>query len=392
MSRPVALTLMVAIAIAAFFAGRMSPSDQDRDATPRAPTAAEIDRPTQAAYDNLFEKFEETERTNQLLRGELEKARERPPVEVIVEEPLPETASSEPRFVFEEQSEVLKQIDWAAVGLSFKELPPLLSRLHRALDEGKSPIEVEGIGDLQRWNGPLLNEAGKIHKAGLSGTGVNGSFTHPALIANQVYAALASTDQKLTESQIEQLRTLGDQFIAAEATRVAGYNDATYGLTKVIEECALKDRMYAAIDAMVTPGQLALLHPEDVRGYTQGDLFCSGMVWLQVARPVGFVNRADLSDRLSSMLIAKERVPAAHHELFRSIVTEWVNALPDALLAEPLSPRAGSGMMQVGHITAASHEMLKLRQALATRVPDEAFQARIKQGAHVAVPYRRVAK
>ena len=216
--------------------------------------------------------------------------------------------------------------------------------------------------------------------------------THPAIIANQVYAALASSDQKLTEAQIEQLRTLGDQFIAAEAARVAAYNDTTYRLTKVIEECALKDRMYAAIDAMVTPEQLAILHPEDVRGYTQGDLFCSGMVWLQVARPVGILERADLSDQLANMLIARERVPAAHHELARSIVTEWVNALPDALLAEPLTPRAGSGMMQVTHVTAVSREMLKLRQALATRIPDEAFQARIKQGAYVPIPYRRAGK
>ena len=67
MSRPVALILMVAIAVAAFFAGRMTPAGQDRNATARAPTAAETNRPTQAAYDNLFEKFDETARTNKLL-------------------------------------------------------------------------------------------------------------------------------------------------------------------------------------------------------------------------------------------------------------------------------------------------------------------------------------
>lgn len=393
MSRPVALILMVAVAAASFFAGRTTVSSTAPDKNRRADAERSATRPTQEAYDDLFRKFEETSQSADRLRSELDEALSKQ----VEPEPAPEPEATDrdpsaPQFVFESHAEVLKQIDWAVIGKSFEALPPLLGRLHRGISEGKNPMQIEGFGDIQRWNGPLLNEAAKIQQAGISGTGVNGPFTHPAFIVNQVYAALASSEQELSDSQVEQLRALGDRYVAAEATRAASYDDTTYGLQQVIEECALKDRLYGEIDALATPEQLAVLHPDDVRGFTQGDLFSSGMVWLQVARPMAFLARSDLAEQVANKIILGESLPAAHHELARSIIAEWASALPDDLLAEPLSPRAGSGMMKVTHITATAHEFLKLRYALATRVPDEAFQQRVKNGVRVLVPYRKTAK
>ena len=297
---------------------------------------------------------------------------------------------SAPRFLFEGNEEMLKSIDWKVMGEALNAMPPLLHELRDAMmaDPPDRARLLAVSGKIQRWNGPLLGQAAHMEKANLSGTGTNGIWTHPVLVVNEVYATLAQSEHALTAAQIPQLQAIGDRFKEAEAKRVAAYTDATYGVEKVIEETALRDELFAAIDNILTPEQQNVLHPEESRGYTTADMFSSAILWNTLIQPVRFSTRADLSTQIANMIISRERVPDAHHDAVRSITTEWVTALPDELMNEPHSAAVDIRIMRVAHITPCAHQVLKLRKELATRVPDDGFRARMRGGKGILVWFR----
>jgi len=395
MSRSIALALAAAVGLAAFFAGRMTQTNADgRAETPRAPSAAEQDsHVTREAYDSLYAKLTESQRVVESQKRELIQAAASKPDPVPEPEPEPTTepvAEDGPRFVFEGEEEMLKSIDWKVMGEALHAMPALLNELRDAMSA--IPVDrarlLEVSGKIQRWNGPLLGQAAKMEKANLSGTGTNGIWTHPVLVVNEVYATLAQSDHKMTAAQIPQLKQIGDQFKEAEARRVAAYTDATYGVQKVLEETALRDELFKAIDGILTPEQQNVLHPPESRGYTTADLFSSALLWNTLIQPVQFSARTDLGTQIANMIISREKVPAAHHDAVRAIIAEWASTLPDALLTEPQTPVVNIRIMRVAHIRPCAEQVLMLRKQLATRVPDAPFQARMKEGKGVLVWFK----
>ncbi|MHC4847109.1 MAG: hypothetical protein ACYTEG_01495 [Planctomycetota bacterium] len=393
MSRPIAFTLMAAIALTAFFAGRMSQSKSDERAeVARSPSAEEQDsHVTREAYDALRVKLTEARRVIESQKRELvETAAAKPEPEPEAAPAIEAESGSAPRFVFKGQEDMLKSIDWKVMGEALNAMPALLHELREAMSA--SPIDrprlLEVSGKIQRWNGPLLSQAAQMEKANLSGTGTNGIWTHPILVVNQVYATLAVSEHKMTEAQIPQLQQIGDRFREAEARRVAAETDAMFGVEKVLAETALRDELFTAIDGMLTPEQQDVLHPEESRGYTTADMFSSAILWNTLIHPVQFSARSDLAMQIANVVIANEKVPAPHHDAVRAVVTEWTNALPDALLTEPQTAAVGIRIMRVAHITQCAKQVLKLRKELANRVPDDGFQARMKGGKGVIVWFK----
>lgn len=387
MSKPIAFTLMVAVGLAAFFAGRATQSkSEERAETDRAPSVAEQQaHVTREAYDALRTKLTEAERVIESQKRELVEASAKAPIPEPEPEKEPEeeaVISSAPQFVFEGQEDMLKSIDWKLMGEALNAMPALLHELREAMSA--TPVDrarlLEVSGKIQQWNGPLLGQAAKMEKANLSGTGTNGIWTHPVLVVNEVYATLAQSDHKMTAAQIPQLQAIGDRFKEAEAVRVASYTEDTFGLETVIGETALRDELFAAIDGILTPEQQNVLHPEESRGYTTADMFSSAILWNTLIQPIRFRDRNDLGKQVTNMIISRERVPDAHHETVRAIITEWANAVPDALLAEPHSSLVDIRIMRVDHIRPCAAQCLKLRKELATRVPDAGFRGRIKGG------------
>jgi hypothetical protein len=383
---------MAAIAAAAFFVGRLTQPADEREPTPRTVNPDDDIREAKAAYDNAIRKLEAANAENTSLKQQLAEATAPPPEPETEPDSMAPTTdeppSSAPRFVYKDQEAVLKELDWKVVGEAMNAMPPLLRNLAIGVREGKNVMQIEGIGEIQRWNGPLLTQAMKLKVGGLSGTGVNGAWTHPAAVVNQVYAVLVQTDRKMTEPQIEQLKALGDRFIEAEARRMASYEASTFRLQMVIEEAALRDELYAEIDTLLTPEQRNLLHAEDIRGSTKSDFYCSGMVWLTVAQPIRFRERGDLASQIANLIIARDRVPDAHRDTVRKIVDEWAQALPDKMLSVPHDAEAAIGIMKVTHITAGAKQTLKLRKALAQGVPDDGFRKACRESPGAAVPYR----
>jgi len=381
---------MLAIGAAAFFAGRMTQSKSDtRAETNRAPSVEEqAAHVTREAYDALHAKLTQAEAVVESQKRQLAKATAEAPQPETEAVPDPEPTvdavrESAPRFVFEGQEEMLKSIDWKIMGETLNKMPSLLHELREVVST--EPLDqarfLETAGKVQALNGPLLGFASKMGNTDLSGTGTNGVWTHPVLVVNQVYATLAASEHKMTEAQVPQLQQIGDRYKEAEARRVASYTEDTFGLAKVIEETALRDELFAAIDGILTPEQQNVLHPDGSRGYTAADLFSSALLWNTLVQPVAFRARADLGSQIANMIISAEKVPNANADAVRAVVAEWAAALPDALLKEPHTTAVEMvRIMRVSHITACAKQSLKLRKELARRVPNEAFQKRISRG------------
>jgi RNA polymerase sigma-70 factor (ECF subfamily) len=293
-----------------------------------------------------------------------------------------------PRFVFGQHDQVLSEIDWDAVGEALHEMPPLLSELLAALEKGEEL--PASLGDIQRWNGPLVKVALQIANAGVPGTGLNGSFTHPAVAANMVHAALAKSGRPLSEEQERALEELGRRYVAEETTRNAAYGEETLAFRKMVDEAALKDRLYSEVDALLTPEQRDLLHPEAIRGYSQVDLFSSGVLTYVHARPVPLADRATFVQQVTDRHIEELGLDAAARPVVEGLVREWANRVAKAGLDAPLD-RNIPGMplvMKNDRIRKAADLQLDLWNALATQLPlTDAQREKLRTETQIIVPH-----
>lgn len=248
------------------------------------------------------------------------------------EVPLEETPQG-PRFAFPEYEKVFAEINWDEVGGSMSNLAPLLAELLDSLEKtGKLPPNV---GEVQRWNGPLVTVALKLAEAGVTGTGANGSFTHPAVDVNIIDAMLKAGKKPLTTEQESRLDEIGHRFAAEEAQRLAAYPEGTLAIRKLAEEAAQKDRFYAEVDGMLSAEQRDFVHPESVRGYTQLDLFSSGIITYMSALPVDFKDREETVKKVTDQHLEKLGLDAASRPVVEQLVRRWADRIAEAGLDTP---------------------------------------------------------
>lgn len=394
MPRIAVVFLIAGIGATAFFAGRASIPQSKR---------APVERAESPGGDPEYKvEIDRLSRELAAKREELNQARERiallesPPeaeAEAAAETDGEGPDPSKPRFVFEKQAKVLDEIDWKVMGESTAHLQPLLGKLTEALREGRNLMEMtEEIGSIQRWNGPLVTQALKMQNSGLSGIGTNGAFTHPSIIVNQVWATLRELGRPLNEQQERALSDLGTRFIDAEARRVAAYDDSTFRAKQMLEEAVLKEDLYSKIDQLLTDAQREALHPAAVRGVMKADFFSSGIIWLQVARPMTFRSRAEFVEKLAPEVVRGERIDPAHSATVKAVVTEWVAGLPDAFIDAPYGAEVERAFLKVDHVIDAARQCLDLRERLARAISDDAATKNLRQGAGVIVPYCRKAE
>jgi len=245
------------------------------------------------------------------------------------------------------------------------------------------------VGQIQRYNGPLVTAALQAQQSGVPGTGVNGSFTHVSMLANMLYATLLKAGKPLDEKQEVVLRELADDLIKEDERRLAGYADDVFALRKLIDETALKDRFYAAVDRMVTDDQREILHPATLRGRVSFDLFSSGLIWATVLAPQRFSTSEDLQQRVVSIVMQRAQIAPEQKALVEDLVGTWAAGFPRGYLAEKSDALAAGGRLRVERVrTAAQHE-LELLRALVQRLPADApAAARLRQVQVVLVPLR----
>ena len=294
-----------------------------------------------------------------------------------------------PRFHYDKYRDALKQVDWKVVGESLHAMPPLLEELFDALKNDK-PLPPS-VGQIQRHNGPLLEQAMKMQQAGLPGTTVNAVFTHPVAQVNMIYVTLRQAGKSLSEDQEERLGDIGARFMELDSQRLAAYEPTTMGLQKLIDETALKDRFYADVDAILSAGQRQVLHPPATAGYTGADLFSSGLVWAPMARPLGFSTREDLEAKMLSQFSARLKLDDASRTLAKAAVGAWSQSMPDSYLAAPVTAIVRKRIIKVSRVRSAAYAQLKLQHALMTQLQlDDAQHTSLRQNTRVFVPFRMV--
>jgi len=288
-----------------------------------------------------------------------------------------------PVFVFEGMEEALAQIDWDAVGRSGAKLPPLLEKLAAALLAGESPPPE--AGEIQRWNGPLVTEALKAVRAGIEGTGVNGSFSHPAMTVNLVAAALRRTDAPLSKSQAAALEELGRRYAAEENARQAGYADDTPRLQRALEEAALKQRLAVELEKVLGPGQMSRLRPEKVRGYAMVDIFSPGIMLGPTTRPVVFESRDQLRRNAADQFARHLELDDQARPALEVAVRTWTEKLDADFLSVKQTP-----LHRTDRIVEAGKRQLELQRAILATVPlSDAQRRKLLDNPLIFVPYAR---
>jgi RNA polymerase sigma-70 factor (ECF subfamily) len=360
------LGITAALAITAFVAGwKLMPADVP---TERAPLRSDKDLVPRAELERARTALAAEQTAREKLERRLERlAAERPAAEdaekPAAKEPPAEAADAKrPRFVYAGTSDALRALDWKTIGESTYALPPLLDELRDAVQNGR---EIpSSVGQIQRWNGPLIGEALKLQARDVPGTGLNGKFTHPSMLVNLIYATLAQSPVPLSEDQARQLDEIGLRFVEEDMRREASYGPATLPLRKVIEETALKDRFFRDVDGILTVEQRDVLHPADSRGYTTGDLFSSGLVWAQLARPLPIRDRADLEKQAIEVVMTSFDLAEDARPTVESIVATWSAGMSDEFLAEPMTTAVRMRIMRVDRIEKVARLTLDLLESL----------------------------
>lgn len=383
-----ALGLTAAFTITAFVAGwKLMPADEPAE---RAPLRSAEDLVPRAE----LERARTALAAEKAARAKLEHRLERlaadqpagPAAEKRAKEPPPAEADAKrPRFVYAGTSDALRALDWKTIGESTYALPPLLDELRDAVQNGR---EIpSSVGQIQRWNGPLIGEALKLQARDVPGTGLNGKFTHPSMLVNVIYATLAQSPVPLSEDQQRQLDEIGLRFVEEDMRREASYGPTTLALRKVVEETALKDRFFADVDGMLTQEQRNVLHPPEARGYTTGDLFSSGLVWAQLVRPLPIRDRADLEKQAIQVVMTSFDLPEDARPTVESLVAKWSAGMSDEFLAEPMTTAVQMRIMRVDRIEKVARLTLDLLDSLTGQL---AFtdEQKANIAATVRVPFR----
>jgi len=277
-------------------------------------------------------------------------------------------ASKGPRFLFPEYEKVLAEIDWNEVGTSTAKLAPLLAQLLDSLEKtGKVPPEM--VGEIQKWNAQLVAVALKVEAAGVPGTGINGSFTHPAVDVNVIQAMLHASGNPLSADQEAQLGEVGHRYSAEEADRIASYPEGTLALRKLADEAAAKDRFYAEVDGLLSAGQRDLLHPESVRGLTQLDLFSSGIMTYMEVRPLDMKDREAAVKQVTDKHLEKLGLDVATRPVVEQLVRRWADRVAEAGLDGPRERAVGMPLLTSSErVRKAAQLQLELWDELQRRV------------------------
>jgi hypothetical protein len=316
-----------------------------------------------------------------VLRRADEIATEGPPAATEAD---PETEAAVP-YVFAGTEDALRAMDFEVAGEAIANMTPILGEVAKALAEGRQV--PPSVGDVQRWNGPLVKQALIAQQSGVPGTGVNGAFTHPSVLVNMVHSTLAHAGLPLDEHQQARLRDLGDRFVEEDARRLAGYDETTLEFRKIVEETTLKDRLYEAIDGILTQEQRDMLHPPDVRGRLRSDLFSSGIVWLQFARTVRYTDRPAMAEAFIGRVLRDWNFDDEAESRARELSRTWASSFTDAYLTETLDALSRQGIVPMERVRIAAKNQLAFYTALHAQLsPGSEAAERVRSAQLLMVP------
>ncbi|MDF1661063.1 MAG: hypothetical protein P1V97_04795 [Planctomycetota bacterium] len=246
-----------------------------------------------------------------------------------VKESVPEPAKNKLfRFGLKDKTPVFDKADWKQLGVSIKDMNKLMPELMKSIAKGEQPNPAL-MTKLQKSN--MVLAAFAIQSASeLEGTGPNGAFTHPAVMANLVHSLLEESGDPLSEEQSKQVSAFGDTWLQETANHDKSYNADSFQLEKMINEVDTKQRFIDGVRNILTDSQQALLFNAETTGRLGVDLLSPGLVYTQ-RRPETDDDKANLKvDGLKRLwsLTGTENNDAKALEEFNWIADAWLQASP----------------------------------------------------------------
>ncbi|MHC4972946.1 MAG: hypothetical protein ACYTG3_11500 [Planctomycetota bacterium] len=389
---PKTAVLAAFLVVASFFAGwAVTPSGDSGATAPRAERRGRT--VSYDEYQELKRQLDDANAKRKLVRRELDEIQRELGTKSVAA--AGDAADGDekkiegPRFVYGGMVEALNGLDWDVIGNSMAEMPPLLARLAQAFADGQKLEDLaDEIGRIQQLNGPLVGEALKMSKSGIQGTGLNGIFTHPSVMANMVHAALTKADLPLTEEQERLVYEIGLRYTEEDRQRLAGYAEGALGMEKLVGEADLRDRFFAEVYASLSPEQREQIRPEGVKGYTNVDLFSTGVLYGPLTRPVPFRDRESLESNVVARAMGKLGLDAASKAVVQDAVRRWADALPEGFLDVPYPEGGPRAPHKAARVHIAAQAQARLMRDLATRLNlSEAQLKSLQAEVGVLVPY-----
>jgi len=277
-----------------------------------------------ARAEKAEKELSETRGEIESLKAAQEEQRARAESTKAPKDPRPEGG---PRFSFGEYDAALREVDWKSVGVSTHSMVPLLSELREALKKG-GPLPLESLGKIQQFNGTLIKAAAKIQDK-IPGSGINGSYTHPAFMANAIASTLDAAGLPLSDSQAEALGRIGREFSDRDRARLQGYDERTMELQKVLDEAENKDRFFEQAFAVLSPEQRETLSPAATRGVLSLDLFSSGLMLAQHVLPLRAKDREGFVAQVEKTFQEHMKAPEDRKADLRVAIEAWAADLPE---------------------------------------------------------------
>lgn len=281
--------------------------------------------------------------------------------------------------------DAMAKVDWEKAGTAASEMAPMLDEVIRGMADGT--LDQARAMELGRRNLQLVNAAIALSDSGLSGTGVNGVFTHPASTANLIAATLAAAGLPLDEAQTKELTELADDFIQREAARVAAYGPDTLAFVRLVEESRLKQQFYDDVNRMLTPQQRTVLHPTPPPASMGSDLFSVGLIWQGQVVPVTAVTSEHGEATVLKILQQQLGIDDETLARLQPAVARWRSSLPQAVHDMPVLPADHMGLVSVERLNACLDPMRGLyHDALGILPPDSPAAKKLREGTSVLVP------
>lgn len=288
------------------------------------------------------------------------------------------------RFFATDYGGALAKLDWKTIGKNAREIVGLIPKFVAPLSKGKFP-SGDVVGRLQQLNGPLLTAALSLGKD-VPGSGVAGKFTSPAFMANAIAAVLAAGGQPLTAEESRRIEVLSRQYIDADSRRLQDYTDATWALTKLMDEATLKERYFEDVFAGLNSDQLALLRAPEASDRVSLDIFSAAIVYQGHASPLVFSGTDDLVAKVVNKAAAGLTLTDAQRQSLQPLVAEWAATLPKDLLGQSWNGLDAHGMLTVSRITAWGRQNLALLKSMDTQLSlSDSQKAMIRQTQAVTV-------
>ena len=283
----------------------------------------------------------------------------------------------------------LDDVDWKIVGEALRNLAPLLEKMGDSIEETGN-LDMSDLGEIQRWNGPLVTATLKLMEHEVSGSGAPGVFTNPGVVSNMLFAALEGTDSPMSADQQSALHeaTLA---VLEEERQHGGDCEEKLGIENFIAEMERKQRYFDRVDEILSDSQRAVVHPETENGNTGVDLLSSGIAWRSQVIPVLASNPEELQHKFVEMHMKQLKRAEEARPVLERVAADWAASLGEELP----KGRAGALIKQLAyypleHTRNSAHSYLPARKAMLAQLPlTDEQRKKLSIDAYFIVPFSR---